>query len=220
MDNSRLGQLTAELRIRIYELVLTHNEPICIALVHGKAQISPATRPDLSLLAVCRQLWKECSRLFYSSNSFTIKASDRIYRRDAQPLQSFTAFIGYANFASLRTVTVILTTTNAHEVFHAKAVKTTVLWRQLRSLEVYARVLPRLRLICRLSLKLYCNNLNAMMVDLDMEDWNTSVNQALESLSARYMQDGHQPTGETLSAKYLGRILEEYRSIQDDERRT
>ena len=219
MDNSRLGQLTAELRICIYELVLTHNVAICIAQFDGKVQISPATRPDLSLLVVCRQTRKECSHLFYSTNSFTIKASNRIYRRDAQPLQSFTAFIGNANSASLRTVTVILSSTNAHDVFHPDDIKTKALWRQLRSVEVCARAYPRLRLTCRISLKLYCNNLNAIIVDLDMEDWNASVKKALESLSARYMQDGHEPTGETLSADYLGRILEEYRSIEDDERR-
>ena len=217
MEHSRLGKLAAELRIRIYEMVLVQNEPIyLLKTVKGLSRFSPNQQPQiLSLLSVCRQTQQECAGLFYSQNSFTLPQPTM--NGFGHSLKSFIAAIGSRNVDSLRKVTVQMNATHKYEGFRNSGHVERALLGQLYALEEQSLAHPQLRLRCTISMWYH----RAITIDgvhkveLNMTDWSSSKKEARKKLEPS-MRSEHQPTGDISTAEYLMKILDEYESIREE----
>lgn len=224
MDSSQLGRLAAELRMRIYELVLIHNEPMDLTISDGVVRMQRGhclQRQVSSLFSVCRQTHNECSHLLYSANSFRFNTSI-IGEDKIMPMSRFMAVIGEANSTSLRQVTVVLTAVSGDQKFRPNGYIERALWNELEPLEECLDGRPQLKLWCRLGLALSCNDFTVMSADMDMTEWLNSKTKAREVLEP-YMAlvtQGYMgrtdPTGEALTARYLMSIVEGHKSVREE----
>ncbi|KAF2217924.1 hypothetical protein CERZMDRAFT_80566 [Cercospora zeae-maydis SCOH1-5] len=116
MDGSPFGKLAAELRNKIYENVLIHDEPIEIN-VHchswGEIKKMVMTRKHsnarlVELVADCRQTRAECTELFPANNHFKLRLPfiDRRIYLDITGLDPFISTLGTSVQRHLRHVTV------------------------------------------------------------------------------------------------------------------
>ncbi|CAK1363560.1 hypothetical protein CB0940_04396 [Cercospora beticola] len=74
MDDWPFRKLAAELRNKIWELVLIHEDPIFV-----RSSVEPPgsrTKPEhlTALLQVCKESKNECSEMFYASNTFILES--------------------------------------------------------------------------------------------------------------------------------------------------
>ena len=216
MDSSSLGKLPAELRNRIYEMVLTQSEPIQLRTVWG-CRFRPRymQQPQLvSLFSVCRQTQQECASLFYSQNGFMVPQTTMNGYKHS--LKSFIAAIGPRNADSLRKVTVQMNAIHQHEVFQPTGRVEKILSQQLHSLEEMSLAHPRLRVLCAINMFHYGESESEEVdVELNMTDWNSSKEKARKMLEP-FMRNEGQPTGKALTAKYLMKILDQYESVREE----
>jgi hypothetical protein len=77
----RLLDLPAEIRVRVYELLLDVGRPIQLES-SNKTQIAPLLR----VLLTSRQLYEEAYRVFYSTNTFRVFSTDSKYFQAKYPL--------------------------------------------------------------------------------------------------------------------------------------
>lgn len=104
MEASPLARLPAELRNRIYEVILVYDNPTWIAvyLMHARLFRQRSSRPRhvLALVLTCKQLNAEAGSLHYALNTFTLY-------HDVS-LRKWCYAIGERNTKDLRTVIVDL----------------------------------------------------------------------------------------------------------------
>ncbi|KAK5741402.1 hypothetical protein LTS12_024601 [Elasticomyces elasticus] len=109
MEHSPLGRLSPEIRNRIYELALAHDEPIPIVYTQSTA-ILRFLQPrnhilPLALTTTCSAIRMECTQLFFNINHFSVKVqpdgTDRV-----SLIARFLRAIGSTNAKALKQVTV------------------------------------------------------------------------------------------------------------------
>lgn len=110
MDQSPLARCPAEIRNRIYELVLIRSEGHYPNCRHDRFRpaISPESYKSISLPQVCRQIYQESIGIVYSMNTFhfseqsyTTHCTDAGYDAD---IQCFIERIGKENSKALRSI--------------------------------------------------------------------------------------------------------------------
>lgn len=102
MENSPLNKLSAELRNRIYHLVLVHDKDIAMPAL---PVIQPRGTHQASLLCTCRQINREASPMFYGGNTFHMMTRTESWEYDQIPLAcQFAQGIGITNRAFLRKI--------------------------------------------------------------------------------------------------------------------
>ena len=106
METSYFSRLAPELRNRIYEYALTRDRAFEITIYsdqEGLTQVKDTSaRHPLGLAMTCRAMREECTELFYSLNTFTVKASNP--RRLTKIFDNFRAIIGPRNASSILSV--------------------------------------------------------------------------------------------------------------------
>ncbi len=106
MANSPLWRLPAEIRLEIYELVLTQPEAITICDGGSKSELGRATQAILSraqaIANTCRQIREECGNMLFACNDFTIQCD--IYGAKALLMEHFLPRISVANNTALTLV--------------------------------------------------------------------------------------------------------------------
>ncbi|CAK1363763.1 unnamed protein product [Cercospora beticola] len=233
MDDSPLGKLAAELRNKIFEYVLIHDDPIYMAMKYD-ARGRPNemrilnrafnSRP-LSLLAVCRQARDECTEMFFANNHFKIGPAtiDRDNAESATSLDWFLNMIDDVGKSYVRHITVGIVS-----VFPRRPTLGAMrhcLFKQLRSIEERARDQrgswnPHTRVECFLGLKESPNGEQMAVTLRDMSDWRASRNSAALALKNFKESDPHDSYFEWRSMEsstclpHLISILWDYRPAQ------
>lgn len=116
MDNSLFGSLSAELRNKIYEDVLTADKGITLDCSDSAMAFSikaPAILPNIALTQTCREIRQETRKMYYFLNPLTIITSISTGRSDKEKfprwevrsnVNAFQRLIGKEHFAEIRKV--------------------------------------------------------------------------------------------------------------------
>lgn len=122
MDNSPLNKLPPELRLSIYEFVLSNTDSLDITYNHvnggEKICVRGSQRNGPHLLALtqtCAHIRRECDTLFFSLNPVVLRVRDfpkcaipDVFSEGFKPICALSKTIGRENVAALRSLTVDL----------------------------------------------------------------------------------------------------------------
>ncbi|KAK3639379.1 hypothetical protein LTR56_012547 [Elasticomyces elasticus] len=105
MDNAPLSRIPAELRNRIYELVLFQPYPIFLTTRLKKNVTEPyyictpslATQHPMALTNTCVAIYREAIKLFYAVNTFEYEHSPNFGSSSTSPAYQFLEHIGHSN---------------------------------------------------------------------------------------------------------------------------
>jgi hypothetical protein len=117
----RFSKLSPELRNRIYEFALASPKPITLVTVRQGATLKQLRRfhgptRRTALAATSSQIRKECTRMFYSTNTFVVPLPIAQIPNGRQRLEAFLETIGAANVAALRKIIINVEDTGAEDL--------------------------------------------------------------------------------------------------------